>query len=148
MIKSKGEQLSLLAVFLLAVGNPAVAGIDTAVESFMAPITAALSSFVFYRLPLFGYQIPWIVLWLTIAASFFTLYLGFINIRGFALAVRLVRGDYHDPKAPGEISHFQAVATAVSGTVGSGNIGGVAVAIVIGGPGAAFWLFVAGFVSM
>ena len=137
----------LLACLLLTSG-PAMASIDTTVEAIVAPVAGALSAFVFYRLPLFGYQIPWIVLWLTIAASFFTLYLGFINIRGFALAVRLVRGDYHDPKAPGEISHFQAVATAVSGTVGIGNIGGVAVAIVIGGPGAAFWLFVAGFVSM
>ncbi|MEQ8803352.1 MAG: alanine/glycine:cation symporter family protein, partial [Haliea sp.] len=72
----------------------------------------------------------------------------FINIRGFGLALRHVRGHFHNPKARGEISHFQAVATAVSGTVGIGNIGGVAVAIVIGGPGAAFWLIVAGFLSM
>ncbi len=123
-------------------------GIDETVESIVRPLAAALSSFVFYKLSLFGYEIPWIVLWLAVAATFFTLYMGFINIRGFGLALRLVRGDYHDPKAPGEISHFKAVATAVSGTVGIGNIGGVAVAIVIGGPGAAFWLIVAGFVSM
>lgn len=123
-------------------------GIDETVESIVRPLAAALSAFVFYKLSLFGYEIPWIVLWLAVAATFFTLYMGFINIRGFGLALRLVRGDYHDPKAPGEISHFKAVATAVSGTVGIGNIGGVAVAIVIGGPGAAFWLIVAGFVSM
>ncbi|QFU77964.1 alanine:cation symporter family protein [Halioglobus maricola] len=132
----------------MVISAPAAASIDTAVESMLAPVAAALSAFVFAKLPIFGYEIPWIVLWLAVAASFFTLYLGFINIRGFALALRLVRGDYHDPKAPGEISHFQAVATAVSGTVGVGNIGGVAVAIVIGGPGAAFWLIVAGFLSM
>jgi AGCS family alanine or glycine:cation symporter len=123
-------------------------GIDTLVESVMGPAAAALSAVVFYRLPLFGFEIPWIVLWLAAAATFFTLYLGFINIRGFGLALRLVRGDFHDPAAPGEITHFRAVATAVSGTVGIGNIGGVAVAIVIGGPGAAFWLVVAGFLSM
>ncbi len=133
---------------LLLCSNPSSASIDQAVESFMAPITATLSAFVFYKLPLFGYQVPWIVLWLAVAASFFTIYMGFINIRGFGLALRLVRGDYHDVSAPGEISHFKAVATAVSGTVGVGNIGGVAVAIVIGGPGAAFWLIVAGFLSM
>jgi alanine or glycine:cation symporter, AGCS family len=144
----KGEKLALLAAALVLFCAPAAAGVDTAVESFMAPIAAALSSFVFYKLPLFGYEIPWIVLWLAVAATFFTLYLGFINIRGFALAFRLVRGDYHDPNAPGEISHFQAVATAVSGTVGIGNIGGVAIAIAIGGPGAAFWLMFAGFLSM
>ena len=124
------------------------ASLDQMVESFVAPLSAALSAVVFYRLPLFGYEIPWIVLWLAVAASFFTLYMGFINIRGFGLALRLVRGDFHDPTAPGEISHFRAVATAVSGTVGIGNIGGVAVAIVIGGPGAAFWLMLAGYLSM
>ncbi len=138
---------SLLVAFLVF-SHSANASIDQAVEAFMAPFSAALSAFVFYKLPLFGYDVPWIVLWLAIAASFFTLYLGFINVRGFGLALRLVRGDFHDPKAPGEISHFKAVATAVSGTVGVGNIGGVAVAIVLGGPGAAFWLIVAGFLSM
>ena len=89
-----------------------------------------------------------IVLWLAIAALFFTFYMGFLNIRGFWLAIRHVKGHYHNPEANGEISHFQAVATAISGTVGIGNIGGVAVAIVVGGPGAAFWLFVAGFLAM
>ena len=148
MTARAGRTSVLAALGLICVSLPAAAGIDTAVESAIAPLAAALSSIVFYRLPLFGYEVPWIVLWLAVAASFFTLYLGFINLRGFALAFRLVRGDYHDPAAPGEISHFQAVATAVSGTVGVGNIGGVAVAIVIGGPGAAFWLIVAGFVSM
>ena len=139
----------VLAALLLLCTNPAAAAsIDQAVESFMAPITASISAFVFYKLSLFGYQVPWIVLWLAVAATFFTFYMGFINIRGFGLAFRLVRGDYHDVEAPGEISHFKAVATAVSGTVGVGNIGGVAVAIVIGGPGAAFWLIVAGFLSM
>jgi alanine or glycine:cation symporter, AGCS family len=130
------------------VSQASAASFDEQVEAVVEPFSTALSSFVFYKLPLFGLEIPWIVLWLAIAALFFTLYLGFINIRAFPLALRLVRGDYHDPKAPGEISHFQAVATAVSGTVGIGNIGGVAVAITIGGPGAAFWLIVAGFLSM
>ena len=116
MIIRTGVRGALPAWLLLVFSLPASAGIDTAVESAIAPLAAALSSVVFYRLPLFGYEVPWIVLWLAVAASFFTLYLGFINIRGFGLALRLVRGDYHDPAAPGEISHFQAVATAVSGT--------------------------------
>jgi AGCS family alanine or glycine:cation symporter len=135
-----------------AIGLPlcqtAQASVDSTVEAALRPLASALSAVVFYPLPLFGFDVPWIVLWLAVAASFFTLYLGFINLRGFRLALRLVRGDYHDPQAPGEISHFQAVATAISGTVGIGNIGGVAVAITIGGPGAAFWLVVAGFLSM
>jgi alanine or glycine:cation symporter, AGCS family len=146
-----GERLvaMLTGLVLLGVTNSAAAqGIDATVEAIIGPLAAAISSFVFYKLPIFGHQIPWIVLWLAVAAVFFTVYMGFINIRGFGLALRLVRGDHHDPSAKGEISHFQAVATAVSGTVGVGNIGGVAVAITIGGPGAAFWLIVAGFLSM
>ncbi len=91
----------VLAALLLLSTNPAAASIDQAVESFMAPITASISAIVFYKLSLFGYQVPWIVLWLAVAATFFTLYLGFINIRGFGLAFRLVRGDYHDPRGPG-----------------------------------------------
>jgi AGCS family alanine or glycine:cation symporter len=122
--------------------------IDAAVEAAVAPLASALSAFIFYPIPLAGFAVPWIVLWLAVAASFFTVYLGFLNVRGFGLALRVVRGDYHDPAAPGEISHFRAVATAVSGTVGIGNIGGVAVAISMGGPGAAFWLVVAGLLSM
>ncbi len=140
-------ELAVVMMLLLST-TAANASIDATVESAIRPLAAALSAFVFYPLPLFGHEVPWIVLWLAVAATFFTLYLGFVNLRGFALAVRLVRGDYHDPTAPGEISHFKAVATAVSGTVGIGNIGGVAVAITIGGPGAAFWLVVAGFLSM
>ncbi len=124
------------------------ASIDAAVEAAVRPLAAALSAVVFYPLSIFGQEVPWIVLWLAIAATFFTLYLGFINLRGFGLALRLVRGDYHNPEAPGEISHFQAVATAVSGTVGIGNIGGVAVAITLGGPGAIFWMWLIGLMGM
>ena len=113
----------------------------------MGPITKALSSAVF-EINFFGQAMPLIVLWLVTAGLFFTIYLGFINIRGFGHAIRVARGDYKEPDADGEISHFQAVSTAISGTVGIGNIGGVAVAIGIGGPGAAFWLFFAGFLGM
>jgi AGCS family alanine or glycine:cation symporter len=118
------------------------------IDAFMAPLASALSAFVFFSVPVFGQQVPLVVAWLAIGALFFTLYLRFINIRGFWLAFRHVRGDFKDPSADGEISHFRALATAISGTVGVGNIGGVAVAISLGGAGAAFWLFVAGFLSM
>ena len=122
--------------------------IDAVVEAAIKPLADGLATVVFARISIGAFEMPWIVLWLAVAASFFTLYLGFLNIRAFPLALRLVRGDYHDPEAPGEISHFRAVATAVSGTVGISNIGGVAVAIGIGGPGAAFWLMLAGLLSM
>ena len=136
------------AMAVLFSGTVLAESFDQQVEGLVRPLANGLADVVFYKLPLFGQDFPLIVLWLASAAVFFTLYLGFINIRGFGLALRHVRGHYHDPSANGEISHFQAVATAVSGTVGIGNIGGVAVAIAIGGPGAAFWLFIAGFLSM
>jgi AGCS family alanine or glycine:cation symporter len=121
---------------------------DQWVEAHVGPVAEALSSAVFYAIPVAGTQVPLIVIWLAIAALFFTVYLRFINLRALGLAIRHVKGDFADPTARGEISHFKAVATAISGTVGVGNIGGVAVAISLGGPGAAFWLFLAGLLSM
>jgi len=138
----------LVATCLFLPGRAAAESIDQRVEAAIRPIANTLAELVFYKIDLFGQPFPLIVLWLAVAALFFTFYLGFVNIRGFVFALRHVRGQYNNPAAKGEISHFQAVATAVSGTVGIGNIGGVAVAIVIGGPGAAFWLFIAGFLSM
>ncbi|MEQ9396021.1 alanine/glycine:cation symporter family protein [Haliea sp.] len=141
--------LGLSALLLSSCARSAQsATFDQQVEALLRPLANGLADVVFYPVELFGQPFPLIVLWLATAAIFFTFYMGFINIRGFGLALRHVRGHFHNPKARGEISHFQAVATAVSGTVGIGNIGGVAVAIVIGGPGAAFWLIVAGFLSM
>src|SRR5690554_5376883 len=92
--------------------------------------------------------IPFIVIWLILGSIFFTLRLKFVNIRGFKHSIDLAKGKYDDPNAPGTITHFQAMATAVSATVGLGNIAGVAVAISLGGAGATFWMFVAGFFGM
>src|SRR5690606_38601716 len=92
--------------------------------------------------------IPFIVVWLVLGALFFTLRMGFINIRGFRQSLRLASGKFDDPNAPGEVTHFQALATAVSGTVGLGNIAGVAVAVSLGGAGATFWLIIAGLLGM
>lgn len=93
-------------------------------------------------------NIPFIVVWLVLGALFFTLRMGFINIRGFRQSLRLASGKFDDPNAPGEVTHFQALATAVSGTVGLGNIAGVAVAVSLGGAGATFWLIIAGLLGM
>ena len=93
-------------------------------------------------------KIPLIVVWLVVGALFFTLRMGFVNIRGIPHAIDLVRGKYDNPDDIGEVTHFQALTTALSATVGLGNIAGVAVAINIGGPGAMFWLMVAGFLGM
>ena len=92
--------------------------------------------------------IPFIVLWLIAGGIFFTFRMKFINIRGFKHAIDVVRGKYDDPHDEGDVSHFQALAAALSGTVGIGNIAGVAIAIRLGGPGAAFWMTVAGFFGM
>ncbi len=87
-------------------------------------------------------------MWLVIAATVFSLYFAFIQFRAFRLSISIVKGDYSDPDDAGEVSHFQALATAVSGTVGLGNIAGVAVAVSIGGPGATFWMILAGLLGM
>ncbi len=121
---------------------------DELINSAVQPITAFVSSIIFFKVHLFGADLPLVVLWLVIGALFFTVYFAFVPIRGFRHAIRLVRGDYSHPDHKGEVSHFQALATAVSGTVGIGNIGGVAVAISMGGPGATFWMILAGLLGM
>jgi alanine or glycine:cation symporter, AGCS family len=124
------------------------AGIDAAINAAVEPLASALSSVVFFSIEIGGAELPLIVLWLITAATFFTVYFGFINFTGFAHSFRLLRGDYAKSQHAGEVSHFQALATAVSGTVGIGNIGGVAIVISVGGPGATFWLIVAGLLGM
>lgn len=91
---------------------------------------------------------PFVVVWLILGALFFTIYFRFVNFRAFKTAIDLVRGKYTDPNHEGQVSHFQALATALSATVGLGNIAGVAIAISIGGPGATFWMILAGFMGM
>ncbi len=97
-------------------------------------------------IPAYGY--PPLVILLISAGVFFTLYLGFPQLRFFKHAIDIIRGKYDNPEDQGEISHFQALCTALSATVGIGNIAGVAVALALGGPGAIFWLWVAGFIGM
>jgi AGCS family alanine or glycine:cation symporter len=93
-------------------------------------------------------NIPIVVVWLVIGAIFFTVKMKFINLRGFKHAIELVSGKFSNPDDKGEVSHFQALATALSATVGLGNIAGVAVAISLGGPGATFWMILAGLLGM
>ncbi len=120
--------------------------VDEIVNQTFATITGPFVSLIFAPIP--GTSFPWIVMWLVIAASIFTLYFGFIQFRAFRHSIQLVKGDYSDPNDAGEVSHFQALATALSGTVGLGNIAGVAVAVGIGGPGATFWMILAGLLGM
>jgi AGCS family alanine or glycine:cation symporter len=131
---------------------------------------------IFYEIPFSEtYKIPWVLIVLVGGALFFTFYFRFINITGFRTALRVVQGKYEDiekhgadtlygdvtenvdhniietlrdDSAHGEVSHFQALTAALSATVGLGNIAGVAVALSIGGPGATFWMILAGLLGM
>lgn len=141
---------ALLAAMATGAALPAYAQeamtLDEKVNQTFAQFTGPFVSLIFAPLP--GTSFPWIVLWLVVAASIFTIYFSFVQLRYFGHAVSLVKGDYSDPDDAGEVSHFQALATALSGTVGLGNIAGVAVAVGIGGPGATFWMILAGLLGM
>ncbi|RNF52392.1 alanine:cation symporter family protein [Marinomonas hwangdonensis] len=120
--------------------------LDQKVNAIFASSTGWFVNLIFAPLP--GTSFPWIVLWLVVGASVFTLYFGFVQFRAVRHSISLVKGDYSDPKDAGEVSHFQALTTALSGTVGLGNIAGVAVAVGIGGAGATFWMILAGLLGM
>ncbi|MEZ5847273.1 MAG: alanine/glycine:cation symporter family protein [Geminicoccaceae bacterium] len=124
----------------------APAGMDEQINQMFADSTGWFVTFIFSPFP--GTSFPWIVAWLVVAATVFTVYFGLIQFRAFPHSIALVKGDYSDPNDAGEVSHFQALATALSGTVGLGNIAGVAVAVGIGGPGATFWMILAGLLGM
>ena len=114
----------------------AYAGIDETVDAFFNDYLGWFATLIFTSVPIGGAAFPIIAGWLLVAAIVFTLYFGFIQVRRFKLATDIVRGRYSDPeqREDGEISHFQALATALSGTVGLGNIAGVGAALAIGGP--------------
>lgn len=120
---------------------------ELSLEHYFERFTNVLSSAVFYAFDLNGSQLPLVLLWLISGAIVCTVSLGFINIRGFRYAFGLLKRNKRTGNA-GEISPFQALSTALSGTVGTGNIAGVALAIGLGGPGATFWMIVAGFLGM
>lgn len=123
-------------------------GFDQTLDYYVSPITDQVSSVIFYSVTVAGVEFPLIVMWLIMAGLVFTWYFRFVNIRLFRHAIDIVRGKYDKPGEPGEVSHYQALATALSGTLGLGNIAGVAVAIQTGGPGATFWMILAGILGM
>ena len=138
--------IPLSAGLCLAAGPALAQSIDEQVNALFASSTGWFVSLIFSPFP--GTSFPWIVAWLVAAATIFTVYFGLIQFRAFPHSIALVKGDYSDPNDAGEVSHFQALATALSGTVGLGNIAGVAVAVGIGGPGATFWMILAGLMGM
>lgn len=143
----------LLFLFVLATPTVAIAQEVAEIKpsGFLAGLDAVFSQIVNVLAQVFFFEIfglPFIVLWLILGAIFFTLRMGFINIRGFKHSFDVVTGKYDDPNDEGDVSHFQALATALSGTVGLGNIAGVALAVQVGGPGAIFWMTLGGFFGM
>ncbi|MEU6645990.1 alanine/glycine:cation symporter family protein [Saccharomonospora sp. NPDC046836] len=133
---------------VLAAEGGTLASIEEWINTVFNPVSDAVSNFVFAELTIGSVSFPWIVAWLVLAATVFSCYFGFVQFRKFKLATDLVRGKYTNPDEPGEINHFQALASALSGTVGLGNIAGVGVAVTIGGAGATFWMIVAGLLGM
>ena len=144
-------------------------GIDQQIDSFFGWATGPFVAGVFANITIAGVGIPWVLFPLIIGAGFFTFYFKFPGFRLFGTAVNTVRGKYEDVEempadlnivdgdepdtirdegASGEVNHFQALTAALSATVGLGNIAGVAVAIAVGGPGATFWMIVAGLIGM
>ncbi len=127
-----------------------IAGISKAVDGFFNDYTGWFVGLIFKSVPVGEANFPIIVGWLLLAASIFTVYFGFVQFTRWKLSIDIVKGKYSDPNAKeeGEVSHFQALTTALSGTVGLGNIAGVGAALAIGGPGATFWMILCGLLGM
>lgn len=146
----RASLIFLLLAAMSPLAHAAEGGIDQKIQAAIKPIADFVAETVFYAIPMFGQKVPWILFWLILIGLFSTIYFKFINIRGLSQGFRIIRGDYtvEDDGHGGEANHFQALATALSGTVGLGNIAGVAAAIAMGGPGATFWMIVAAFLGM
>lgn len=125
-------------------------GIDERINDLFEPISDISSGIIFYKIPLMeGLAVPAILIWMVAISLFMTFYLNFVNFRFFKHAINILRGKHDkDDDSDGQINRFQALATSLSGTVGLGNIGGVALAVSLGGPGAVFWMVVMGFIAM
>jgi len=161
--------LFLLTILATTIASAQDKGLDQKIDEAFKPFSDFFSNLVFFQIG----GVPFVLILLVFSAIFFTIYFGFPNIRHFLTAIRVVRGKYdhidnavvetaygdvtpggdaietiRDESEEGEVSHFQALATAVSGTVGNGNIAGVALAIALGGPGATFWMIVCGLLGM
>lgn len=130
--------------------NQAISNLSKTVDGFFNDYTGWFVGLIFKSVPVGEANFPIIVGWLLLAALIFTVYFGFVQFKRVGMAVDIIRGKYTDPnsKEDGEVSHFQALATALSGTVGLGNIAGVGAALAIGGPGATFWMILCGLLGM
>ncbi len=142
---------ALPGLALLLASHPAQAqnaAATSMVDSVFGVVNGWLEAVFFYDVMPGEGNMPFIVAWLIIGATYLTIRMGFVNLRFMGHALQILRGKYQAKDAPGEVTPFQALTTALSATVGLGNIAGVAIAIMIGGPGATFWMILAGFLGM
>lgn len=141
--------LLILSSILFLSQNCYAFSVDETLEKYVAPVSDKIASFIFYPVPVYGTDVPIIIFWILFAGIFFTVYLRGIAIWGFKHSIDILRKPTEkDDEGNGEVSSFQALATALSGTIGLGSIAGVAIAISLGGPGAAFWIFVGAIFGM
>jgi AGCS family alanine or glycine:cation symporter len=141
--------LAILPVRAETAGAETTKSLATRIDETIAPIAKLFDKIVFFGFEITdGVTLPLVLVLLACTAVFLTIYFRFINLRGFGVALRTAKGKYTPHDAPGEITHFQALSAALSATVGLGNIGGVAVAVGVGGPGATFWMIVMGLCGM
>ena len=122
--------------------------VDAFMDNTVAPVSDAIAKVIFTTVPLPGGEIPIIILWILFAGIFFTIYFKGVAIWGLKHAVEQLVSPTNKGDGSGEVSSFQALATALSGTIGIGSIAGVAISISIGGPGAAFWIFFGAILGM
>ncbi len=155
ILRFSNRVFAMLFSFFLGAGTAfaqeeKLGGISEQIDALAGQLVGWIASVFFF--PIYksseGAEIPLVVAWLVVGATYFTIRMGFINFRGFKHAIDVVRGKYENKDAEGEVSHFQALSSALSATVGLGNIAGVAIAVSLGGPGAIFWMIVAGFLGM
>lgn len=144
-----GKYLATLLTVLMVAGRAeAASAVNNFVETYVASVTELIASIIFTPINIFGAEVPIIILWILFAGIFFTVYLKGLPIWGFKHSLKLIADSKKESDGDGEVSTFQALSTALSGTIGMGSIAGVAIAISIGGPGATFWILVGAIFGM
>jgi len=142
--------LVALLTFLFSM-QQANASVDALMDKYVAPVSDAIAKIIFFPIHIAGGDVPLIIFWVLFAGIFFTFYFRGIAIWGFKHAIDIIakpKKNADGTSGEGEVSSFQALATALSGTIGIGSIAGVAISISIGGPGAAFWIFFGAILGM
>ena len=141
--------MMLFTTMLMTLQSAQAMNVDEFMDKHVAPISDAVAKLIFFPINICGCEVPLIIFWVLIAGFFFTFYFKGISVWGFKHAIDVVAkpAEKHN-NGCGEVSSFQALATALSGTIGIGSIAGVAISISIGGPGAAFWIFAGALLGM